>query len=280
MIPHKDSLLSELTFVSFDVETTGLDPQVEKIVEIGAAGFDRGGNLGEYQQLIDPGCPIHPDAVAIHGITDEMVASCPPISDVLPDVVEFFGDSVLIAHNAPFDIGFLDAAFTGAGIEPPKNSVLCTLQLARAVFPGLPGHGLEALVKELRIPPGRRHRALGDAADTVAVFGRCVERVGAGWGTTFGDLLRRHGKPFRFGGAFDPDLAGRPLAMIKDAVEKRTAVRIEYRSGSGQMTTRTISPLSLDERGQHLKVVAFCHLRSERRTFRIDCIKKIDTSGT
>ena len=276
MIPHEDSLLSELTFVSFDVETTGLDPQTEKIVEIGAVRFERGDVVDEYQRLVNPGCPIHPDAVAIHGITDEMVASCPPISDVLPDVVEFFGDSVLIAHNAPFVIGFLDAAFAGAGFEPAENSVLCTLQLARAVFPGLPGHGLEALVKELRIPPGRHHRALADAAHTAAVFGRCLERIGAGWDTTFGDLLRRHGMPFRFGGARDSGPAGRPLAMIKDAVEKRTAVRIEYRSGSGKMTTRTISPLSLDERGQHLKVVAFCHLRGERRTFRIDCIKKIE----
>ena len=279
MIPRKKNRLSELTFVAFDVETTGLDPQLESIIEVGAVRFDRGGGVDEYQRLVNPGRPIHPDAVAVHGITDEMVASSPPISEILPDVLSFFGDSVLVAHNAPFDIGFFDAEFARAGVEPPKNSILCTLRLARAVFPGLPKYGLEALVRKLRIPPRGHHRAHADAAHTAELFRRFLDPIGAGWDTTFGDLLTYHGRPFKFAKARDSDVAGRPLAMIKDAIEKGASVRIEYRAANGKMSVRTISPISLDESGRNLKVIAFCHLRGENRTFRIDCIKKIEWCG-
>ena len=290
MTARKNSALSEITFVAFDVETTGLDPLEEKIVEIGAVRFDGGkpggGMIGEYQQLVNPERPIPAEALAVHGVTDEMVAASPAISAILPDVIAFFGDSVLIAHNAPFDMGFFDAAFAHTGsehqacehprCEPPRNPILCTLRLARAVFPGLPRHNLEALVKELGIPPGAHHRALADATHAAEVFRQCVERTDAGWNSSFVDLLKYHGAPLRFGKARDSDLAARPLAMIKEAVEKGETVRIEYRTSGGKITTRTISPFSIEESGRHAKVIAFCHLRGDNRTFRLDCIKKIE----
>jgi DNA polymerase III epsilon subunit family exonuclease len=279
LIPRKESPLSELAFVSFDVETTGLDPTLESIIEVGAVKFDSGGVIDEYQCLVNPGRPIHPDAIAVHGITDEMVASGPPIPEILPDVLEFFGDSVLVAHNAPFDIGFFDAEFARAGVEPPKNTILCTLRLARAVFPNFQKYGLETLVRRLQIPSGGHHRASADAAHTAELFRRFLDPIGKGWDTTFGELLTYHGRPFRFAKARDSDKAGRPLAMIKAAIESGSSVRIEYRAGNGKMSARTISPISLNENGPNLKVVAFCHLRGENRTFRIDCIKKIDAAS-
>jgi DNA polymerase-3 subunit epsilon len=279
LAPRKESPLSELTFVAFDVETTGLDPTLESVIEVGAVKFDSTGVVDEYQRLVNPGRPIHPDAIAVHGITDEMVALSPPISDILPEVLSFFDDSTLIAHNAPFDIGFFDAEFARSGVEPPKNTILCTLTLARAVFPGLPRYGLEALVKRLQIPSGGHHRAQADAAHTAELFRRLLDPIGAGWDTTFGQLLTYHGRPFRFAKARDSDKAGRPLAMIKSAIEEGASVRIEYRAGNGKMSARTISPISLNENGPNLKVVAFCHLRGENRTFRIDCIKKIDAAS-
>jgi len=276
LIPRKDTALSKLTFVAFDVETTGLDPLQEEIIEIGAVRFDSGGNLGEYQQLVNPEVPIPLDSLAVHGITDEMAASGPPITRVLPNALAFLGDSILIAHNAPFDMGFFDAAFARAGIAPPTNSIICTLLLARAVFPGLPKYGLEALVRRLQIPPGAHHRAVADAAHTADVFRKCIEHAGSGWSMSFGELLRYHGAPLRFAKARDSDVAGRPLAMIRSAIEEGASVRIEYRSGKGKITKRTISPFSIDESGRHAKIVAFCHLRGENRTFRLDCIKKIE----
>jgi len=279
LIPRKDSMLSDFTFVSFDVETTGLDPLTDRIVEVGAVRFGGNGKLAEYQQLVNPECPIPANAVAIHGITDEMVVSSPPIAASLPSVIEFFGDSILIAHNAPFDIGFFDAAFARVGIEIPDNRIFCTLQLARAIFPGLPGYSLEALVRELNLPPGQHHRALADAAYTADLLRRCVERAEPAWSMTVDGLLRYHGAPFRFGGGRGPDPSERTVALLKQSIEKGTSVNIEYESSGGTITSRTISPQSIDERGRYAKVVAFCHLRGERRTFRVDCITKIEPSS-
>jgi DNA polymerase III epsilon subunit family exonuclease len=279
LTPNKDSVLSDFTFVAFDVETTGLDPLADRIVEVGAVKFGRNGNLAEYQQFVNPECPIPSAAVAIHRITDEMVASSPPISASLPGIVDFFDDSILIAHNAPFDIGFFDAAFTRTGIGIPDNRILCTLQLARTIFPGLPGYSLEALVGRLNLPPGRNHRALADAAYAADVFRHCIERAGANWDMTVDGLLRYHGPPFRFGKTCDSDLAARALVLIEQSIERGASVLIEYQSSGGTITSRSISPQSIDERGRHTKVVAFCHLRGERRTFRLDCIKKIEPSS-
>jgi DNA polymerase-3 subunit epsilon len=275
LIPRTDSKLSDLTFVAFDVETTGLDPQSDRIVEIGAVRFGRDGNLAVYRQLIDPQCQISPEAVAIHGITSEMVASSPTISAAMPSLIDFLGDSILMAHNAPFDIGFFDAVFTDLGIEIPDNPILCTLQLARAMFPGLPGYGLAVLSKEMKLPPGRHHRALADAARAAEVFRRCVEQAGGAWNMTLGRLLGYHGAPFQFGKTRDSEFTAQVLTLIEQAISKKSSVRIDYVSGSGKATTRTISPQSIDDRGEHPKVVAFCHLRGERRTFRLDCITKI-----
>ncbi len=262
--------LSELVFVAFDVETTGLDSQVHRIVEVGAVRFGRDGTRETYEQLVNPGGPMPLDAKAIHGITDEMVAGSPPISSILPDTVRFFGDSVLVAHNAQFDIGFFNAAFAEAALEPLPNPILCTRELARSLFPGLPDYKLTTLARTLRIPPSEHHRAVADAGTSAAVFARCVERTSATWGTTLGELLRRHGPIFRFG-----KTPAQTLQAIRDALETRKSLRIEYKGANGRFTLRNITPLTIEERGRTVKIVAYCHLRRENRTFRLDRITRI-----
>ncbi len=262
--------LSDITFVAFDVETTGLDAMTGKVVEFGAVRFDRSGRLEEYAQLVNPGCPIPPAALAVHGITDEEVAASPPVREALPGVIEFFGDSVLLAHNAPFDIGFFDAAFADAGLEPPVNPILCTVELARAAFPRLRDHKLTTLVRDLHIPEGEHHRALADAVYSSEVFKRCVDQFDKAWGLSLGDFLKRHGPPLMFG--ITP---ARALEAVEAAMQSNERLRIEYRDARGKVTVREISPVSVPGRGRRTKVVAFCHLRGEQRTFRLDCIKKI-----
>ncbi|MBI4830805.1 MAG: 3'-5' exonuclease [Candidatus Lindowbacteria bacterium] len=193
-----DKKLSDLTFVAFDVETTGLDPAgPHGIVEIGAIRFDRGSALATFDQLVNPGFPMPREVVAIHGITDTKVASCLSINAILPPLLEFFGGAVLLAHNAQFDTGFLDAAVARSGMSPVSNPILCTRDLARAVFPGLASYGISNLVKALRIPTGDRHRALADAGYCAEVFKRCVDRVDWTWGITLNELLARYGGPYR-----------------------------------------------------------------------------------
>src|SRR5664279_3363886 len=102
--------LREVTFVVVDLETTGGSPQSSAITEIGAVKTRGGEVLGEFQTLVDPGGPIPPFIVALTGITDAMLIAAPRIEQVLPAFLEFLGDAVLVAHNAPFDVGFLKAA--------------------------------------------------------------------------------------------------------------------------------------------------------------------------
>jgi DNA polymerase III epsilon subunit family exonuclease len=262
--------LLELTFVAFDVETTGLDASAHRIVEIGAVRFSVDGPRLLYEQLVNPGVPVPGDAIAVHGITDEMVASSPPIAAVLPEFVRFIGDSVLVAHNASFDTGFFEAAFAEAAMHPPPNLILCTLQLSRSAFPGLAEYNLEALVSSLALPRAPHHRALADAIHTTELFARCVESTGAGWQATLDDLLRKHGPPLRFGAIPAPT-----LEAIQHALATGASIRIEYRSAGCQTTVRDITPHAIEGYGRRAKVVAHCHLRGGKRTFRLDCIQRI-----
>ncbi|UCD56744.1 MAG: WYL domain-containing protein, partial [Candidatus Hydrogenedentota bacterium] len=251
-------------------ETTGLDSRADRIVEVGAVKFTREGLRGSYEQLVAPGCPIPSGATAIHGITNDMVAGCPPIDRVLPEITRFFGDSVLLAHNAQFDAGFLDAAFAQAGTEPSSNLILCTRELARGIFPELSDYRLTTLARALQIPASEQHRALADARYGAELFRRCVGRIAPEWDMSLADLLAYHGPQFRFGRALL-----RTWEIISGAVKGRASVRIEYRGASGRLTVRDITPVSIQEYGPHAKIVAFCHLRRENRTFRLDRITSV-----
>ena len=99
--------LSDEIFVAFDIETTGLTPVVDRIVEIGAVKFRNRKIIDTFQELIDPEMPISPGAFAVNGITDDMVRGKPVIEHVLPGFVDFLGQAIPMAHNSPFDIGFL-----------------------------------------------------------------------------------------------------------------------------------------------------------------------------
>src|SRR6187431_651802 len=123
--------LSATTFVVVDLETTGGSPASSAITEIGAVKTRGGEIVGEFQTLVDPGGPIPPFIVALTGITDAMVYAAPPIEEVLPAFLEFLGDAVLVAHNAPFDTGFLRAACRTHGYKWPGSEVVDTVTLAR-----------------------------------------------------------------------------------------------------------------------------------------------------
>jgi len=267
---HAGGSLSELTFVAFDVETTGLDSQTDRIIQVGAVRFDRDGAGETCEQLVNPGMRIPGEALAVHGITDDMVAAAPPVREVLPHIIRFFGDSVLVAHNAQFDISFFEAAFAEAGVEPPPNPILCTRELARRVLPNLSNYKLTTLVRVLNIPAGRHHRALADARYDAEVFRRCIDRIDPEWRISFDHLLAYHGAPFRFGTA-----SAHVLEAVRLAMKGQTAIKIEYRDAGGTSTVRDITPLSIEERGRYTKIVAACHLRGGNRTFRLDSIKKI-----
>lgn len=183
-------LLRETTFVVVDLETTGIDPAADAITEIGAVKVRGGEVVGEFATLIDPGRPIPARISRITGITDAMVRGRPGIEPVLSAFLEFAGSSVLVAHNARFDMGFLRAAAVAAGIPWPRFQVVDTVPLARRLVPReeAPNHKLATLAALFSASTTPEHRALADARATVDVLHALFDRLGA-WGVThLGDL--------------------------------------------------------------------------------------------
>ncbi|MCP2260097.1 DNA polymerase-3 subunit epsilon [Streptoalloteichus tenebrarius] len=174
------SPLRETTFVVVDLETTGGRADEDAITEIGAVKVRGGEVLGEFGTLVDPGRGIPPTIVALTGITQAMVADAPRMDTVLPAFLEFAAGSVLVAHNAGFDVTFLRAACERFGYPWPKPQVLCTLKLARRVLTRdeAPSCRLAALAELFQASTRPVHRALDDARATVDVLHGLLERVG------------------------------------------------------------------------------------------------------
>jgi DNA polymerase III subunit epsilon len=172
--------LREVTFVVVDLETTGGSALDCEITEIGAVKVRGGEILGELQTLVRPGGAIPAFISVLTGITDAMVATAPPIEAVLPTFLEFARGAVLVAHNAPFDIGFLKAAAARCGLEWPAWGVLDTARLARRVLSRdeVPNCKLSTLAIHFRATTSPDHRALSDARATVDVLHGLIERVG------------------------------------------------------------------------------------------------------
>ena len=164
--------LAELAYTVFDTETTGLQPsQGDEILQIGATRIVAGKLRRQevFDQLVDPQRDIPPAGIPIHGITPEMVAGQPPIGQVLPAFHAFARDTVLVAHNAAFDMRFLQLKeqATGLRFEQP---VLDTLLLSAVIHPQQESHRLEAIAERLGVTILGRHTALGDAMVTAEVF--------------------------------------------------------------------------------------------------------------
>jgi len=152
--------------VILDIETTGLSPRRgHRIIEIGAIAISNGDSPEEFHSLIKIDRKIPLQARRIHGISDEMLAGEPKAEEVLPRLYGFLGDSIIVAHNARFDVGFLRHEFDRLQLQMQNRSV-CTLEMSRRVYPHLPNHRLDTVHRHLFgeiKTDAQRHRALDDA---------------------------------------------------------------------------------------------------------------------
>lgn len=183
--------LRETTFVVVDLETTGGSSRRSGITEIGAVKVRGGEVLGEFSTLVRPDQPIPPHIVLLTNITNEMVADAPTEDAVIPAFLEFARGAVLVAHNAPFDIGFLREACARLELAWPPAVVLDTVRLARSVFSKaeLPSVRLGVLARALGARVTPNHRALADARATVDVLHGLMERLGPLGVVTLGDIV-------------------------------------------------------------------------------------------
>ena len=166
-----DSMVVDVVFVAFDTETTGFSRDDDRLVEIGAVKFRGDGEvLGATNWLVNPQRDIPVPVSLVHGITTDMVSGAPVFAEIWAQFSEFCGDAVLLAHNATFDVGFLQAELVRAGLDAPAIPVVDTLPLFRKWFPRESSHSLGTLTESLGVPGETYHRAEADSFHIANVF--------------------------------------------------------------------------------------------------------------
>lgn len=165
----RNQSLDNTTYCVLDLETTGISFRTEKITEVGIMKIRNGELLDSFSCFVNPEKPIPQKVVEVTNITDDMVKDADTIDKVLPKVIEFIGDSVLVAHNADFDIGFLKYNATALGLKL-NNTYIDTLKLAKELFPQYKKYKLGIIAENLGIKVDVAHRALDDVDTTVKVF--------------------------------------------------------------------------------------------------------------
>ena len=175
------------TCVVFDIETTGFGPVNDQIIEIGAVKVVNGQIVDKYSTFINPDIPIPYHITQLTSITDDMVMDSPKIDVILPEFLEFCGDAVLVAHNASFDVGFINKKAEFLGIET-DFTVVDTVGIARLLLPHLSRFKLNVVAKELGISLENHHRAVDDAGATAEIFVKFIEMLEEKGVTTLEEL--------------------------------------------------------------------------------------------
>ncbi len=268
--PDPTTPLAEIDLVFVDVETTGLYPVFgDRIIELAGLKIRNGREVGSFCELIDPRRAISPGAMAVNGITDEMLRGQPLFADVAGQFLSFVGDSFLVAHNAPFDLGFLSLELKLTGLPQLRNQIIDTLQIARRHL-RLPSNALGYLARHFHVPTPDAHRALGDCRTTFQVFERMMAEIFKDEAPTVGAFLDQ------VSGWSVPDDETDPLMLLppslRGPVKRREPVIIEYVDASGKRTTRKILLKEVASKQDYVYLVAYCYTRQAERTFRLDRI--------
>ncbi|MYW75354.1 DEDD exonuclease domain-containing protein, partial [Pseudonocardia sp. SID8383] len=224
--------LRDVTFCVVDLETTGGSHRTDAITEVGAVAVRGGSRISELGTLVDPGVRVPADITRLTGITNAMLHDAPPLGAVLPSVLDMLRGSVLVAHNAPFDTGFLKAACERLERPWPGPPVLCTARLARAVLPHTecPSVKLGTLARHFGCATTPDHRALTDARATVEVLHHLLERIGNLGVQSLEELLQlvRDRAPHR------PTTTQRRRRHLANDVPSEPGVYL-FRGGDGQV---------------------------------------------
>jgi len=180
--------LSEATYVVFDVETTGLSAIYNDLIQVAASKMYKGNVIAEFDEFINPGHPLSAFTTELTGITDDHVKNAKPLEQVLQEFQEFCKDTVLVAHNATFDVGFMNANYERHGLPKISQPVIDTLEFARNLYPEYKRHGLGPLTKRFGVALEHHHMANYDAEATGRLLFIFIKEVAEKHGVT--DLAR------------------------------------------------------------------------------------------
>lgn len=267
--------LNQIPLAVVDVETTGCSAEYgDRVIEVGLVRIECGRTAITYQRLIDPRRRIGPGITALTGITQGMVMGQPTFAEQVPQLLPLLEGAVIVGHNVRFDLSFLTREFAFAGIDLEQHlgrpPVLDTVRIARKMF-GRGGNSLQTLAHRLGLKPSAAHRALADADTTARLLGVMLEPLG-GWDLCLCDALKAQGGAMNMAPSRRDNLL--PLEL-QEALDQRGIVNMEYVDARGLVTQRRIEPRDIRRNGDQFTLVAFCYLRNELRTFKVDRIVRL-----
>jgi DNA polymerase-3 subunit epsilon len=266
--PSPADTLGNTTFTVVDVETTGLDPNGgHRICEVALLRYRLGRVADTFESLVNPQRPISAGASVVNRLTDWHVADAPVFGQVAERVRLAMEDSVLVAHNAAFDLGFLAAEWRRLSWSPRLGFTVDTLRLARSRY-AFRRNSLSDLARSLGVRSDIVHRAMGDVWTTARVFERMLVDLQRQHVVTLGDLLDAQG-----GNVLWPEAPVlRVPAALETALAERRRLWLRYRSQDGRISERWVEPLDVTGNNRSTYLVAYCLQRGEQRLFRVDRI--------
>jgi DNA polymerase-3 subunit epsilon len=261
--------ITDVFWVCVDVETTGLKVEEgHRVCEVAAVKGTMEGQVSESTSLVNPAMPIPPEAAAVSGISDEDLTDAPAFADIASTAHGFLSDAVIVAHNAPFDAGFLQTEFEIAGLGLPPAPIIDTTVVAQSVL-RLPVRNLPGVARALGLEAQPTHRALDDARATREVLLHGLRRLMRGGARTVGDVVEAL-LPAAPPGPRRPD---DPLPVLHEALKNGADMEMTY-EGSGKPSDRVIRPIRLEAYRGRLLLAAYCRERRAPRTFRLDRISR------
>lgn len=238
------TLWHQATFVAIDLETTGKYPLDAEICEMAAVKWSGGQIVDEFQTLIKPTLPMSTEVIAIHHITNEMVENSPVLDAKIHEFHKFIGNNIIIAHHAPFDLGFLAWEFEKRQMLLPNQQALCTSLLSRHLNANVPNHRLATLATHFKIDAGAAHRALDDAKTCLSVALRYFEQMGPE--AKVSDILTIQTTQLPWSRFSIETLMERDhLRTLVRALRDRREVMMTYEAGSRPGQSRRVFPLGL-----------------------------------
>lgn len=265
--------------VALDLETTGLGPTYDKIIEIGAIKILPNGEIKTLSTLINPGMEIPARSTEIHHITNEMVKDSPTLEKTLPEFINFISDLPIVAHNAKFDIGFFVYAYHTAGLELSKNEIYDSCRMGRTVFKTLieneiapENFKLGTLAEYFKINLESYHRATDDALACLKIFAHSIRRLEP---INLPLAVKHRGYLFKFDDFKKNKEYEIPekLKPIIECIEKNQEIEIEYRGGTTPHIPRKINPVSFLPMPFGLVLYAKCLQTNMMKSFSVKKIK-------
>jgi len=260
--------ISNARFAFLDLETTGLSPWFgDRICEVGIV-ISEGKRIREqYQTRVNPERPLSVGAASTNGLTDEELASALSFEEVGPKVLGLLSDTVVVCHNAQFDIQFLDKEFKQLGHEIQIPNLIDTLMLARQFYE-LPSYRLSAIAEAFQVAISSKHRALDGALAARGIFFAMM------------DGLKEHNRPLEdYIGIYNspawPDEGIQLPIELGEAIYSNRRMFIHYMDSGGKETERWITPKHFTGLADYVYLTAHCHLRDAERNFRLDRIVSV-----